>query len=165
MRRVERALEEIEAASRILTGAFEVQVERVNLVPLAGRLVAEFRCTSPTHRFSLAAPQGLIAVCDPRRIEALLCDLLQRALRRNPRGCWIDLDLRRPLAGVARIEVRDYGRALRERERLGAADRGWFINAHVVERHGGVLDVEYPPEGGVRVGVSLPTGKGKVAAP
>ena len=96
-------------------------------------------------------------------------DLIERAIRRNPRGGWIDVDLRRPLAGVARIEVRDYGRALstRERERFtnpAAADRGWYVNRHIVERHGGTLTVEFPSDDGMRVTLSLPTHGARLAA-
>jgi signal transduction histidine kinase len=78
----------------------------------------------------------------------------------------VDVDLRRPLVGVARIEVRDYGRplGLRERERLEQRDHGWEVNRHIVERHGGSLSVEYPTEGGVRVAISLPTNRGRIAA-
>ena len=44
--------------------------------------------------------------------------------------------------------------------------RGWFVARHIVERHGGSLAVEFPPEGGVRTILTLPTrgGRGPVAA-
>jgi PAS domain S-box-containing protein len=164
-----RRLEQIVDAAAIEAGAFELNVERVNLVPLVARLVGLTRARTTAHRLSFAAPQGLTAQCDARYIESVIMDLIDRAIRRNPRGCWIDVDLRRPLAGVAQIEVRDYGRgaSARERARLGnyaTADRGWFVNRHIIEQHGGTLSVEYPPEGGVRVVLSLPTHRTRVPA-
>jgi signal transduction histidine kinase len=149
------------------SGTFELDGERVNLVPLLARIVGAARTRANAHRLSLGAPQGLTAQCDPRRVESVVHDLIERAIRRNPRGCWIDLDLRRPLGGIARIEVRDYGRTVSERERKELvsplpADRGWLVNRYIVERHGGSLSVEFPPDGGVRVVVVLPTHRTRV---
>jgi signal transduction histidine kinase len=155
-------------SAAILTGTFALSSERVNLVPLVGRVVAAARGRLPLHQMKLGAPQGLTASGDAARIEQVLNDLIDRAVRRNPHGCWIDVDLRRPLAGVARIEVRDYGRRLSDRERRAlpnsaAPDRGWYVDKHIVEQHGGTLVVEFPDEGGARVIVTLPTNGGRVS--
>ena len=152
----------------IQTGALELHCDRVNVVPLVGRVVAGARARWPLHQVKLGGPQGLTASADAERIEQVLNDLVDRAARRNPHGCWIDVDLRRPLAGVARIEVRDYGRRLSERERSGLPDsstpeRGWYVDRHIVEQHGGTLAVEFPDEGGTRVIVTLPTNGRRVA--
>jgi signal transduction histidine kinase len=101
-------------------------------------------------------------VCDPRRVEEVLRNLIDQSVARNPRGSLIDVDLRRPLVGLACIEVRDYGRrpSNADRERLpdGATpDRQWYLCRHIVEQHGGELSIEFPQEGGLRVNVTLPT--------
>ena len=164
-RDVEQTLLRITTTVAIQNGTFTLEADRVNLVPLIARIVGDFRTLAPAHRIKLGAPQGLTAICDAARVEAVVADVIQRAVRRNPRGCWIDIDLRRPLAGVAQIEVRDYGRRLtaRERERLGS-DRGWFINQHILEEHGGTLSLGLMPEGGVRVVLSVPAHRGKLLA-
>jgi two-component system CheB/CheR fusion protein len=164
---IQRSFEQVADIAAIETGKFELDYERVNLVPLISRVVTAARARTSTHQLNYAAPQGLTAQCDPRRIEALVTDLIERAIRRNPRGCWIDVDLRRPLAGVARIEVRDYGRPIspRERERLShssSGDRGWFVNRYIVDQHGGTLETEFPREGGLRVIVSLTTHRARL---
>ena len=166
--RLQRALEEASETAAILTGGFELENERVNLVPLLGKVVATVRSSAPVHKVKLGAPQGLTAQVDSRRIERVLQDVIERAIRRNPRGCWVDIDLRRPLAGTARVEVRDYGHRLstRERERLvnpSASDRGWWLDRFIVEQHGGSLSLEWPAEGGVRVIISLPTHRARNA--
>ena len=166
---LEHVLEQLSDMTDIHTGTFELKPERVNLVPLLSRLAVATRTRGESHRLKFAAPQGLTAHCDAPRIEAVVRDLIERAIRRNPRGCWIDLDLRRPLAGTAQIEVRDYGRPMsaRERERYvnpAKEDRGWFVDRHIVEQHGGKLTLELPPEGGVRVILSLPTHRARMAA-
>jgi signal transduction histidine kinase len=124
--------------------------------------VAVARARATAHQIRFAAPQGLTALVDGPRLAQVVQDLILQAIRRNPRGCWIDVDLRRPLAGLARIEVRDYGRHLsaRERERLPdepRPDRSWFVIKHIVAQHHGNLSVELLPEGGLRVTVTLPT--------
>ena len=161
-----RSLEQVADAAAIETDSFELHTERVNLVPMLSRVVSMLRARSSAYRLSFSAPQGLTAQCDPARIEAVIRDVIERAIRRNPRGCWIDVDLRRPLAGLAHIEVRDYGRPLsiREREKLAmphSADRGWFLDRYIVEEHGGTLSVEFPREGGLRVAITLPTHRPK----
>jgi two-component system sensor kinase FixL len=166
-RDVQQALEHIGTIATIYDGAFEIRADRVNLVPLVGRVVADMRASVPRHHLKLSAPQGLTAMCDASRVATVVVDLIDRAVRRNPRGCWIDVDLRRPLSGMAQIEVRDYGRRVSARERARLADGhdgGWFINRHVLEQHGGTLSLEYPPEGGVRVALSLPTRRCKLTA-
>jgi PAS domain S-box-containing protein len=163
---VERTLAQISAAAAIHSGKFKLNEQRVNLVPLVSQLVATLRTRYPSHRLNFAAPQGLTAVCDADRISGLIEDLILRAVRRNPRGCWIDVDLRRPLAGLAQIEVRDYGRppSRREREQFItplAEDRAWFVNRHIVDLHHGTLALEFPREGGLRATLNLPTTRGR----
>jgi len=159
---VRRALQHITDAAACQAGTFQLDAERVNLVPLLSRVVTATRTRSATHQIRLAAPQGLTALVDGPRIEQVVHELILQAIRRNPRGCWIDVDLRRPLAGVARVEVRDYGRHLstRERERLPHAprsDRSWLVIEHIVKQHQGSLSIETLAEGGLRVALTLPT--------
>jgi PAS domain S-box-containing protein len=159
---VRHALQQITDAAACQTSSFHLDTERVNLVPLIGRTVTAARARSAAHQIRFAAPQGLTALVDAQRLAQVAQDLILQAIRRNPRGCWIDVDLRRPLAGLARIEVRDYGRHLsaRERERLPdepRPDRNWFVIKHVVAQHNGNLSIESLAEGGLRVTITLPT--------
>jgi PAS domain S-box-containing protein len=159
---VRHALQQIGDAAAYQTGSLQLETERVNLVPLIGQTVTAARARSVAHQIRFAAPQGLTALADGPRIAQVVQDLILQAIRRNPRGSWIDVDLRRPLAGLARIEVRDYGRHLspRERERLPdrpRPDRTWFLVKHVVAQHRGNLAIETLAEGGLRVTITLPT--------
>jgi PAS domain S-box-containing protein len=168
--RLQRAIDDADEIAAIQGRAFELDCHRINLVPLAGRIVADVRSRAPAHKVKLASPQGLTALVDARRIERVLRDVIERAIRRNPRGCWIDIDLSRPLSGTARLEVRDYGRRLspREREQLvnhAMSSRGWWLDRFIVEQHGGSIGLEWPAEGGVRVVISLPTQRVRNAHP
>jgi PAS domain S-box-containing protein len=167
--RLRRALDQLATFAAIKAGILELQPERVNLVPLVGRVVSDMRSRGTPCRVNVSMPQGLTAHADPLRIEQVVESLLELAIRRNPHGCWIDVDLRRPLVGLARLEIRDTGRPLsvEQRERLldpSAADRGLALCHAIVELHGGTLTIELPSEGGVRVAVTLPTQPGRVLA-
>jgi signal transduction histidine kinase len=167
--RLQRELDGLATRAAIESSTLELQLERANLVPLMNRVVARTRSRSRAHKLNAALPQGLTALVDVERIEQAIQTLLDHALARCPRGCWIDVDLRRPLVGLARIEIRDFGQPVSDdvRQQLakGAeSDRDLALVQSIVELHGGTLTFEFPADGGVRAVVTLPTQRGKVAA-
>jgi PAS domain S-box-containing protein len=166
--RLRRNLDILAASSELEAHTLELNAQRVNLVPLVSRVAARTRARGKTHKVNVAAPQGLTALVDVERFEQVIDALLEQAVARNPRGCWIDLDLRRPLVGQARLEVRDFGRAVSEETRRhlrdGGADLGMALVRSIVDLHGGQLSYEFPPDGGVRAIVTLPTQRGRVAS-
>jgi K+-sensing histidine kinase KdpD len=158
------ALRQLADVSAMRTGQLQLHPERVNLVPLIARTTSRFRDQSTCHRINVALPQGLTALIDEARIEQVLEALLEEALRRNPRGCWIDVDLRRPLVGLAEIVVRDYGRAVAEPEQQRLLEGSAIALCRwLVAQHGGTLSFEAPAEGGLRAVVTLPTQRGRVS--
>jgi signal transduction histidine kinase len=165
--RLERQLDVLGTGAAIEARTLELKFERVNLVPLVNQVVARSRSRGTPHKLNIAMPQGLTALVDPQRIDQVVQALLDHALARCPRGCWIDVDLRRPLVGLARLEVRDFGRSVPERVRQrlrdgGGSDRGLALVRSIVELHGGTLGFEFPDDGGVRAVVTLPTQRGRV---
>jgi PAS domain S-box-containing protein len=166
--KVRRMVDELILGAAVEADAIELRPERVNLVPLIGRVVAEMRTRATPCRLNLAMPQGLTTLADPARIEQVIRTLIEQAMARNPRGCWIDVELKRPLVGLARLEVRDVGRpvsdAARRRLAGSASQRGLAFCRHIVERHSGTLAVELDQSatGGVSVVITLPTQRGRV---
>jgi PAS domain S-box-containing protein len=147
----------------------ELHFQRINLVPLVARVVARARSRGTPHKLNMAVPQGLTANADPERIEHVIDVLIENVFDRSPGGCWIDVDLRRPLTGQARIEVRDFGRPLDDATRRRLADGvelevDLAFARDVVEQHGGTLRFELPEDGGVRAVVTIPTQRGRRSA-
>jgi PAS domain S-box-containing protein len=166
--RLRRVLDGLATRIAIESSTLEPQLERVNLVPLLSKVVGRTRSGNPAHKLNTALPQGLTAMVDPQRIEQAIQTLLDHALARCPRGSWIDVGLRRPLVGLARIEIRDFGRPASEDtpQRLaegGESDRDLALVRSIVGLHGGSLTFDFPADGGVRAVVTLPTQRGRVA--
>lgn len=166
---VGRELDRLATRSEIEARTLELQLVRVNLVPLMNDVIARTRARNPAHKLNAALPQGLTALVDAERVEEVVQLLLDNAIARTPRGCWIDVDLRRPLVGLARIEVRDFGRpaSVETRRRLiedADSDRDLALVRAIVGLHGGSLSFEFPADGGIRAIVTLPTQRGRVAA-
>jgi|SRR5579864_5771897 len=164
-----RPSREAEQSDAPPTAGVDLKWQRANLVPLVSRVVARARSLGKPHKLNIAVPQGLTATVDPERIEQVIEILLEQVFKRCPSGCWIDVDLRRPLTGLARLEVRDFGRPLDDatRQRVADsadADEDIMLARGVVEGHGGTLSFELPPDGGVRAVVTLPTQRGRVSA-
>jgi PAS domain S-box-containing protein len=165
----ERAVRDLVDAAALEAGTFELSLERTNLVPFFTQLTAAARRRAQAHQLKLGLPQGLTATIDVARLLQVIDAVIDDAVRRNPRGCWIDVDLKRPLGGLARIEIRDYGRPLSARECAalpggGATSRQWALRQAIVAHHGGKLCIEMVPEGGCRVVISLSTNGGRVTA-
>lgn len=158
---------EVEQSVSAPTVGIDLKWQRVNLVPLVSRVVARARSRGTPHKLNIALPQGLTATVDPERIEQVIEILLDQVFERCPSGCWIDVDLRRPLTGQARLEVRDIGRPLDELTRQRIADTAdpnadIALARAIVEGHGGTLAFELPLDGGLRAIVTLPTQRGRI---
>jgi two-component system sensor kinase FixL len=169
-RLAQQTMQQLVDATAMRTDSIELQARRVNLVPIVTRVGASVRARSAAHKFKIGVPQGLTVQADAERIEQVLESLIEQAMRRNPRGCWIDIDLRRPLVGLARLEVRDYGRPVSEAEQRqllesNGSHHGLAVSRWIVEQHGGTLTLEAPDEGGLRAIVTLPTQHGRVRPP
>lgn len=167
-RMAQQTMQQLVDATAIRSDSIELQPRRVNLVPIVTRVGASVRARFAAHKFKIAVPQGLTVQADAQRIEQVLESLIDQAIRRNPRGCWIDIDLRRPLVGLARLEVRDYGRPVPEAEQrelleTNGSHHGLAVSKWIVEQHGGTLTLEAPDEGGLRAIVTLPTQHGRVS--
>jgi signal transduction histidine kinase len=146
---------------RLEAGLIVIEPGRFDLSAMAKRLVDELQPTALNHRLSVTAHAPVHVVADRRRIEQVLVNLIDNAIKYSPNGGDVVIGVEsleiagRPLARVSvvdqgigiapadlgRIFDRFYqGRSHTFRGR-GGLGIGLFIAHQIVERHGGHLSV------------------------
>ncbi|HEX2173980.1 MAG TPA: PAS domain S-box protein [Dehalococcoidia bacterium] len=157
--------------SRIEAGKLTLAPEEVDLVPLLEGLIQTVQVTAPNHAIALYAPPELIARVDPIRLEQVLTNLLDNAIKYSPEGGPIDVTLEQPEARRLRISVLDRGLGIAPEHRDRIFERfhrahagshleglglGLYISRQIVELHGGTIVADFPAEGGTCFSVTLP---------
>jgi signal transduction histidine kinase len=155
-------------------GAKEVPLEfaECEITALCRDVVDLTSMTTTTHRFTLLAPQPIHGHWDAARIEQVLTNLINNAIRYSPAGSEITVSVEQQ-DGCARIAVRDEGIGIEDPqpERLfqpfyrglnassrhkGGLGLGLYITSEIVRRHGGRISVESAPQKGSTFIVELP---------
>jgi len=155
-------------ASRIQRGTLELlPPTRVDLVALATKVVERQRVSSPLEIVLASDESSLPGVWDAQRVEQILRDVLDNAIRYSPQGQPVSIRLSRA-GGMARVAVRDEGVGIEERDQphifdylyraAGAEQRnlsglglGLFICRYLAGRIGGRLTL-------ARSSAAAPTG-------
>ena len=141
------------------------------MVPLVLQCVAVAQSGTPHHTIAVDCPETLVLSVDPQRMQQVLNNLLENAIRFSPWGGTIEVSLTCPDSDSACLEVRDHGLGVSTEHRSHVFDRfyrahgdshisglglGLHVSRHIVERHGGTIEVVTPPSGGTRFIVRLP---------
>ncbi len=129
------------------------------------------RASHPERCVTVDAPRAVQARLDALRIEQVLSNLIDNALKFSPAPAPVEISLRLPQPGSAIIAVRDHGVGVPVERRDQIFDRfvqahrdqapaglglGLYLSQRIVEQHGGRLTAEYPTDGGARFVVELP---------
>jgi two-component system sensor histidine kinase VicK len=156
--------------SRIESGELELERRTVDLVPLVRGMIESMQAGATRHTLSLHAPEAVEVLVDPLRLEEVLYNLLDNAIRYSPRGGPVEVELSTPDPKTVRLVVRDHGIGVppEQRERLftrffqaarrpaGGLGLGLYISRRIVELHGGRIWAEFPEDGGSRFVVEVP---------
>ncbi len=144
-----------------------------DLGDLVKGVAAAAQVLSDRHTISVSAPHPVEIDIDPLRIEQVLTNLLENAIKYSPDGGQIELALYREGPDLVEISVRDHGPGIpvEKRERLferfyqahvesnqSGMGLGLYISRQIIELHGGNIRVEFPSDGGTRFVVRLPNG-------
>jgi PAS domain S-box-containing protein len=170
---VERLLD----TSRITSGGVSLEVASADVAALVHRVVATVAEISG-RRIVLTRPEGeLRAMVDEVRIEEVVTNLLDNAVKYTPAPGQIEVEARVDGADVV-VTVRDRGPGVAadeverifERFHRGTSDvpgvgLGLHIAREIVQLHGGSLTLEVPQDGGSRFMVRLPRKAPEPVAP
>jgi signal transduction histidine kinase len=159
--------------SRLDAGRLTLMRERVDLIPVLDALAERTRMISDGHPIILSTPESAEADVDVLRLEQVLTNLLDNAVKYSPHGGDIRLALNISDAKTLRISIQDQGVGIPLEQRDQIFERfyqahggllpavagmglGLYISRQIVELHQGTLVAEYPEQGGVRFVVSIP---------
>ena len=169
-----RLVSQLLDVSRIQSGRLALNCQDTDLGRLVADGVANVQRQSERHQVVVNVPAEVTLSVDRLRIEQVLTNLLDNAIKFSPDGGPIEVDVDRPEPGTARLVVRDHGIGILPEHRAQIFERfyqieapakhavgmglGLYISRQIVELHHGGITVESPSDGGTRFVVTLPTG-------
>ena len=174
--RIGRLVAQLLDTSRLDAGKLDVDPEVTDLTNLVRAAVYTARSTSPQHTIIVQAPSGIRARVDPVRLEQVITNLVDNAIKYSPDGGPIEVCLGRSDPHHVCLTITDHGIGIPAEHRPHVFDRfyqahagqhfagvagmglGLYISRRIVELHGGSIQIEAPDEGGARVTVILPVG-------
>jgi two-component system, OmpR family, sensor kinase len=171
--RLNRLVGDLLDTARLEQGLFTVTIQPVDLVELVRETVADLALAEGAVEIR-ALHDELVVLADPLRLRQALENLLSNAIRVQPEGeaVVIQLDARESYATVT---IEDYGPGipsdlmprLFQRFALGSDSAGLGLGLYVargiVEAHAGSIEVDSSPGQGARFTLRLPTQQVKVA--
>jgi signal transduction histidine kinase len=172
-RHLARLVEQVLDVSRLVASRMHLSLDDTDLVGLIEKLVMRFDQRHESHTFCLHLPdEPLRAVIDPTRLEQVMSNLIDNAVRYSPDGGRIDITVaREPSDESVVLSVRDRGLGIAEEHRAHIFDRfhqahlkdarsgmglGLHISQEIVGLHGGKITAAFPADGGSQFTVRLP---------
>jgi PAS domain S-box-containing protein len=169
--RLSRLVEDMLDISRIATGRLNMQLEEVELSELTREVLSRFepQFSEAGHPLELHLTSGIVGRWDRYRLEQVLANLLTNALKYAP-GAPLKVSTQQ-VGNAAILEVQDRGpgiapedqhRIFERFERLVTANQasglglGLHIAKHIVEAHGGTIQVRSTRGEGASFIVELP---------
>ena len=189
--RLSRLVARLLDVSRLEDGQLVLEPVVADLTRLVERVTDAARVSAGRREVVVTAPPELRATVDPLRLEQVVANLVDNAIKYSPDGSRVVVELSRgaePSRGTqlargtartARLSVTDRGVGIPPERRERIFDRfyrahadahvagmglGLYISRQIVELHGGSIRVEHPPGGGTRVVVELPIDAAAMAA-
>jgi signal transduction histidine kinase len=169
---MEAMIQDLIESSQLESGALLLRLTPIDLSRLAAEVVAQLASAEERRRIRILAPApGPLVSADAARIERVLLNLLQNALKYSPADAPVELEVRQ-VAGEAVVGVIDHGagipvdelpRLFQRFSRVGEAavgpsgfGLGLYIARLIVEAHGGRVWAESEVGTGSRIGFALP---------
>jgi signal transduction histidine kinase len=156
--------------SRIHNGRLTLEIQHTDLCQIVQSVLFTLHIDENRHPIKLIAPEILPVMVDPLRIEQVVMNLVDNAVKYSPDGGLITIRLGKDHNSVC-LSVTDSGIGIPSEYREKIFDRfyradnhkhlsgmglGLYISHQIVKLHGGNLSAEFPEGGGTRFIVSLP---------
>jgi excisionase family DNA binding protein len=169
--KLSRLLTQLLDISRLEADKLTLEREWIDLTALVEQALDSARSQTALHTINLEALAPLEAEVDPLRLEQVVTNLLDNAIKYSPEGGPIEVVLSRPTPAEVMLSVRDHGLGIPPEKRGQIFERfyqahaighksgmglGLYISRQIVELHGGKIRPEFPPDGGTRFVVRLP---------
>lgn len=173
-----RMIEDMLDVSLIEAGKLELRKHVVKLKPLVEKVVVALRPKTNLHHFKIRIMVGLPEFFgDPDRIEQVITNLIDNAIKYSPRGSLIEIR-GEAKDGLVFISVEDQGIGIADKDldglfekfqridtsltrKTGGAGLGLFVARRLLELHGGTIWCESQPGKGSTFTFSLPITKGQ----
>ena len=170
VRRLASLVEDLLDQTRADLGNLAFRPREVDLCDVVREAVEIFRRGKPVPIAVELPPAPLDASVDVGRMQQVLLNLLENAVRYSPAGSKVTVRLARQAPATARIEVRDAGPGLSTDERARIFDRfvrgaasegtsglglGLYLCRAIVEQHGGTIGVESVPGAGATFWINI----------
>jgi signal transduction histidine kinase len=169
--KLSRLITQLLDVSRLKGGKLAIERQPVDLVELLNESIGSVHTGISGHVMSVKAPETLIAEVDPLRLEQVIVNLLNNAVKYSPMESEIEIVLSWPEAETVELMIKDQGPGIPLAEREHIFERfyqvrqgetpsglglGLYICREIVELHGGDVLAEFPDAGGTRFIVRLP---------
>jgi CheY-like chemotaxis protein/two-component sensor histidine kinase len=173
VRRLSRLVEDLLDVSRLESGRLLLSRDPVEVDDLVAEVVADFQSASPKHEIVFRRPeQKLRALGDRERLEQVVVNLVQNAIKYSPQGGRVEIDVERS-GSRARVQVSDQGIGIPKEEQRHVFERffrahnaatrnygglgiGLYVSNEIVERHGGGFEVVSEPGQGTTFAFTVP---------
>lgn len=170
-KKLARLLNQLLDVTRLETGKITLECAPTDLAVLVEQAVIGARAWSDRHEIVLTSPASLEAEVDSLRLEQVLANLLDNAVKYSPDGGLIDVVLAQSGPTTVELSVRDRGLGIPPEQRGQIFERfyqahgsgyrsglglGLHVSRQIVEMHDGAIRAEFPPDGGSRFVVTLP---------
>ncbi len=173
--RMVELIDDLLDVTRLQAGRLELHLEPIDIVAMMQRIVTRQQITTEQHTLSiLTSLEHLVVQADPRRIEQVLNNLLNNAIKYSPEGgnveITIDEDTTKQMAVVSvqdfgigipsGQQARVFGRFVRAENAqtlgIGGTGLGLYLSRELVERHGGHIWFESIEGKGSTFHITLP---------
>jgi PAS domain S-box-containing protein len=158
--------------SRIQSGRLALERRTVDLTQLVTEIATAMQHQSQYHTLQVYSDEPTELDIDPLRLEQVLTNLLDNAIKYSPQGGPVDIHVKAVDPAHVRVMVRDHGPGIRpehrehiferfyqagaEAEHAAGMGLGLYISREIVELHSGTIHAEFPEDGGACFVLTLP---------